>query len=53
MKINIHKDTRVITWHFTLADDAMFYIIWYMVIFFFFLCSQLKIMNDKKSLVGS
>lgn len=34
-KINIHKGTRVIKLHFTLADDAMFYIIWFMRCFSF------------------
>lgn len=35
MKINMHKDTRVIKLHFTLADDAMFDIIWFMRCFSF------------------
>lgn len=34
-KINIHKGTRVIKPNFTLADDAMFYIIWFMHYFSF------------------
>lgn len=33
MKINTHKDTRVIKLHFRLADDAMFYIIWFIYLF--------------------